>query len=148
MTCELVISGEIVSIFKHLLCSTDISNCSIVKSNYVRSIWDAKHINSLASGNGGCNLKSMIFKLISRNHQNVEKNCHQSISQDFAIPHTDILWFRTKLCQNPLARLAILLTRPNWWFVNTGSGDNFVSSNNKPFLEPMLTMVYDTIYHH
>ena len=35
---------------------------------------------------------------------------------------------------------------PAWWLVNIGSGNDLVSSGNKPLPEPMLTKFYDTIW--
>ena len=39
-------------------------------------------------------------------------------------------------------------TEPHWWKVNIDSGNGLVPSGNKPLPEPMLTKIYDGIWHH
>ena len=34
------------------------------------------------------------------------------------------------------------VTEPRWWYVNIGSGTNFVWSDSKPYTEPMLTQFH------
>ena len=37
-------------------------------------------------------------------------------------------------------------TRPHWWLVKIGSGNDYVPSGNKPLPEPMLTQIYFAIW--
>ena len=39
-------------------------------------------------------------------------------------------------------------TCPHWWQVDIGSGYGLVPSGSKPLPEPILTMIYVTIWHH
>ena len=39
-------------------------------------------------------------------------------------------------------------TRPQWWLVNVGSGNDLVPSVNKPLPEPMLSKFCGTAWHH
>ena len=39
-------------------------------------------------------------------------------------------------------------TEPHEWEVKIGSGNGLLPSGNKPLLEPMLTQIYATKWHH
>ena len=36
----------------------------------------------------------------------------------------------------------------HWRWVNIGSGNGFVQSGDKPLPKPMLTQIYEAIWHH
>ena len=74
-----------------------------------------KQLNSLTPGRCGCNLKSVMFKLISR---------------------IDILSISCEIAPRWMPQDLI------WWLVNIGSGNGLVPSGNKPLPEPMLTKIF------
>ena len=87
-----------------------------IRSKHSNSGFD---INSLTPGRCDCNLKLVIFKLISR--------------IDRYLGH--FLW------NYPQANA----TRSHWWLVNIGSGNDLVPQG---LPEPMLTQIYVNIWHH
>ena len=78
-------------------------------------------VNSLAPGRFDCNLKSLIFKLISKIYIYLEHFLWNGIDMN--------------------------TTRPHWWLVSIGSGNGLVLSGNKPLSKPMFTQIYVTRWH-
>ena len=78
-------------------------------------------VNSLAPGRSGCDFKNTFFNIVF-------------LIGTFRFPHDN--------------RPKMIATGLHWWYVNSGSGNGLVPSDNKPLPEPMLRQIYVAIWRH